>query len=639
MNTVAGGFGFGCSQAGAVASGLLLIITCSLAVRGGDYFLARSQNDPQAASDLQSGVVYDGSSADRVDAFFQKVPENSSIHLGPHLFETRGVWDTWLAGQSLGFRLKSGWQIRGAGTNNVGGTVLRLIDVPVDQSRFFNCNAVLSTGGIGLYGEDRPKDRRPNINHVAIEDLQIDCNYQALAKAKGTRELQVMAIQILGNQDLRIGNVLVRNAASRRINHAGQQSEGFQVYLYNPWAGGVRGDYRIDRVAVTDYQGGYTSAICINGNATGIVERCTIDLASDQSQRYGINFAAGINRFSIAHNTVWNATRGINNDTGPVCPNVTISSNRFVQCSTGMLLANSVSNRVVGNFISLDGTGCGIAIQFHPTLDNVKSRACLVTGNVITAPGGEGISLCYQNEFDRHDLTLYWSSNNIVQNNVFAATLQNKIPPPSLALNIVGPGNRREMNEPRRGPTLLARGALSAVGFPSDIGPGAALSYCRPPSVDPSQGYIARVRLSGTKLDLRSDAGEGSGYSDFTTGYAVGIRTNKFQRNYEVQWADLQQGKNYRMGIYSSEHDKSANFRVYVDWDQNGTFDPRSELAVVGQRRGRLAAPLSVPSTALTGSTRMRVMLSYGPPPPPCASEPFAGEVEDYTVTILPQLR
>lgn len=607
-------------------------------VLGGVYSLDFSTFNPQADSVLEPGKVYDGSTADRVDDFLRKVPENSTIHLGRNTFETRGVWDIWLGDLTKGFRLKSGWTILGAGTNSAGGTVLRLIDVPVDKSGLYNNNSVLSTGGAGLYSENRPVHLRPNVNHVAIRDLQVDCNYPTLAKQKGTTALQLSGIQILGNSDITISNVLVRNAVSKKLDHRGRQFECFQVYVYNKWSTNLPGSYFLDRIAIAEYQGGYTSAICVNGHASGSIRNCTVDLAPDGTQQYGLNFAAGIEHFTIANNRVSNVSRGINNDTGPVCKDVRIVGNRLLQCATGMLLANSVSNVIAANSIELNGTGTGIAIRCHPTMEHVKSSACTVISNSLSGPGGEGISLCYANEFTPLDTSLYWSTNNIVQNNVLSPALENKIPPASVAQNLVRPGNRRHVENYAACNRANQLVNLAAVGFPSDIGIGAACAYPEARAVDTGYGYIARVKLSGTALDMKSDWGNGSGYTDFTTGYPLGEGRNKLRRTYYVQSADVHRGQRYKMTIDAGgfKYPMPASFRVYIDWNHNGSFEEPDDLVLSEASRSSVNRNLTIPEGAPVGSTRMRVILACGRIPGPADSKTFWGEVEDYTLNVVP---
>ncbi len=604
--------------------------------RAAEFLLGRSTLNPLEIATLVPGRVYDGSTAERVDDFMRKVPENSTIRLGNGVFETFGVWDNWLGVKTKGFRVKPGWTIIGQGTNSVTGTVMKLIDVPTDASGLYEHNAVFSTGGIGLYSATQPASRRANADHVKIRDLQIDCNYPAIAK-KRHGAIQLCGIQLLGNTGMRIENVLVRHAASKKVNRQGQQFEAFLVYIFNQWAPKPPGDYFFDRVAVTDYEGGYVSAIYANGNATGILQNCTVDLASDRSQRYGLNFAKGINRFTIRSNSVVNATRGINNDTGPICTNVWIIGNQFLRCTTGLMLANSYSNYIIGNTFSLPGNGCGIAIRQHPALAHVQSGACVVRDNTFSGPGGEGIALCYANEFDSRDLALHWSSSNVIQNNVFFGELQNKIPPEAIAANIVRPGNRRHVLNFPACDNGGRQGNVAAIGFPSEIGPGTNCSYCEGGAVESSFGFISRVRLHGTGIDMESDAGD-KGYSDFTTGYRVGVGATRRQRAYQVQWADVRRGSVYEMEIDSSALGprRAATFHVYIDLDHDGVFQRNRDLVASASSRGSVRANIAIPSSAPLGSTRMRVILAGGEAPDPCQTKAFWGEVEDYTITIIP---
>ena len=616
--------------------GLVALWTAASAA---EYRLGRSNVDPRQDDPLVAGRVYDGSAADRVDDFMRRVPPGSVIRFDGQTFETCGVWDNFLSNQSRGFRFKSGWTLLGAGTNTAGGTVFKLVDVPVDASGLYQINAVFSTGGIGLYEMSRPPNRRPNVDQIAIRDLQIDCNYPELAKTKETPALQLAAIQLLGNRGITISNVFIRNAVSKKAHPAGKPFECFQVYLYNPWAANRPGDYHLDRIAIAEYQGGYTSAICVNGNAIGSIQNCSIDLASDRSQRYGLNFAAGIHDFVLASNVVLHAGRGINNDTAPVCTNVTLVSNRLVDCTVGMLLANLQNGRVQWNTITLDNRGgCGIALRAHPTMEHVKSAGCALIENTISGSAGEGITLAYQNEFVVKDNTLFWSTNNVIQGNVISLPLQNKIPPFSLASNTVRPGNRRHDTNYPACKNAGQPANQAALGFPSDIGLGSGCDYCPAKAVNTGYGHIARVRIEGTKLDMISNWGDGLGYSDFTTGYSVGMGLNKFKRNYEAEWADLSRGREYAMEVQAGgfRYPLPARFLVYIDLDHDGNFDPDRELVASQLSRTGLDRKITIPASAPLGSTRMRVIMGCGPEPGPCSANTFWGEVEDYTVTILP---
>jgi hypothetical protein len=82
-------------------------------------------------------------------------------------------------------------------------------------------------------------------------------------------------------------------------------------------------------------------------------------------------------------------------------------------------------------------------------------------------------------------------------------------------------------------------------------------------------------------------------------------------------------------------------FRSWIDFDQNGTFD--SDELVYDQLTDGLvgiSSTIAIPTDAVEGSSRMRIMMSYMGPgqataPASCGQFSF-GEVEDYCVEILP---
>src|SRR5690625_1895003 len=84
----------------------------------------------------------------------------------------------------------------------------------------------------------------------------------------------------------------------------------------------------------------------------------------------------------------------------------------------------------------------------------------------------------------------------------------------------------------------------------------------------------------------------------------------------------------------------TAGFRIWVDWNQNGTFDPSEEVAwnsngYSSSHTGSFAIPMS----ALLGETRMRVVshwLSTTGDVDPCATGFTYGEFEDYKFTVMP---
>ena len=74
-------------------------------------------------------------------------------------------------------------------------------------------------------------------------------------------------------------------------------------------------------------------------------------------------------------------------------------------------------------------------------------------------------------------------------------------------------------------------------------------------------------------------------------------------------------------------------WRIWIDYNQDGDFDDNGELLAEAHSNGALSGTLNISSSALPGTTRLRVSMKYGGYPTSCESFTF-GEVEDYTVTI-----
>ncbi len=76
---------------------------------------------------------------------------------------------------------------------------------------------------------------------------------------------------------------------------------------------------------------------------------------------------------------------------------------------------------------------------------------------------------------------------------------------------------------------------------------------------------------------------------------------------------------------------------VWIDFNQNGNFSDPGELVYTSATGvGPHTGPITIPATALTGNTRMRVRMhdsSLGPNNTPCGNSSW-GQVEDYTVNI-----
>lgn len=100
-----------------------------------------------------------------------------------------------------------------------------------------------------------------------------------------------------------------------------------------------------------------------------------------------------------------------------------------------------------------------------------------------------------------------------------------------------------------------------------------------------------------------------------------------------------------RTGVYTAtvEGNTDGNFtakiKVFIDWNQNGTFDADEGFALsdltnsTGADGKQSTGDITVPADALLGATRMRVIKKFNSVPDACNAAGY-GQAEDYTVVV-----
>lgn len=73
---------------------------------------------------------------------------------------------------------------------------------------------------------------------------------------------------------------------------------------------------------------------------------------------------------------------------------------------------------------------------------------------------------------------------------------------------------------------------------------------------------------------------------------------------------------------------------VWVDWDQNGVFDDEAVVVEGNPGNGPYTANIQAPVGALSGTTTMRIRVTYTGSVDPCGTTQY-GEVEDYTLNVV----
>ncbi|WP_370390789.1 choice-of-anchor J domain-containing protein [uncultured Winogradskyella sp.] len=166
------------------------------------------------------------------------------------------------------------------------------------------------------------------------------------------------------------------------------------------------------------------------------------------------------------------------------------------------------------------------------------------------------------------------------------------------------------------------KGSNWSAGIPLSI----TLDYC---AVDGDTTFETSITLVNFG-SINNATGQGSGYDDFTA-----IGTTVARGSSENLTVNINTDGN--VAIYSY---------AWIDWNQDGDFDDPNETydlgATIDSPDGPTAnSPLaiSIPNDAVLGDTRLRVLCQYYffpiPTNGPCDGS-TDGEIEDYTITVVP---
>jgi hypothetical protein len=160
---------------------------------------------------------------------------------------------------------------------------------------------------------------------------------------------------------------------------------------------------------------------------------------------------------------------------------------------------------------------------------------------------------------------------------------------------------------------------------PNTCSGGGTVTYCASKSDFPWEEWISRVAFAG----INNTTGKWI-YTDYTS-----------------QVGSVVRGQTYPITVATSYSwfVNSPHVKVWIDYNQDGTFQDPAEVAysgiLSGASNGVQAAPLNgnitIPSNALPGTTRMRVSLRRNAYALPCDVIPY-GEVEDYNINIAASL-
>ncbi len=143
---------------------------------------------------------------------------------------------------------------------------------------------------------------------------------------------------------------------------------------------------------------------------------------------------------------------------------------------------------------------------------------------------------------------------------------------------------------------------------------GCQLSYCTSKGTNSSNYYIYKVSMGS----ISNTSGNNGGYRNYTS-----INTN-VSRNSTSTITLTPSGGSYQ-----------KYWNVYIDYNQNGSFEDSNEKVASGHSSSSLTFNFTIPSTAVSGQTRMRIQMKTSSPANNSCTTFTYGEVEDYSVTVL----
>ncbi|HRP89397.1 MAG TPA: S8 family serine peptidase [Edaphocola sp.] len=105
--------------------------------------------------------------------------------------------------------------------------------------------------------------------------------------------------------------------------------------------------------------------------------------------------------------------------------------------------------------------------------------------------------------------------------------------------------------------------------------------------------------------------------------------------------ANVTQGSTYPITVKGNTDGNYTNkITVFIDWNQDGTFDPINEKYFIGDIVNSTGLDtkmangnITIPNSSLIGITRMRVMKKYSTEATPCNANGW-GQAEDYTLNV-----
>ena len=389
-----------------------------------------------------------------------------------------------------------------------------------------------------------------------------------------------------------------------------------------------------DNTGVTGYNVYQNGVLKTTTTATSLA---VTGLSSSSTYNFYVTAKDAAGNLSSASNTVSVTTQALADTTAPTAS--TISASGTTTSATNLSWTAATDNTGVTGYnvyqngvlkttttatsLAVTGLSSSSTYNFYVTAKDAAGNLSSASNTVsvttqtladITAPTASTISasgtttsstnLSWTTAIDNTGVTGY----NVYQNGVFKTTTT------ATSLVVTGLSASSTYNF-----YVTAKDAAGNVSSASNTVSVTTLSplltYCN------SNGNTGKEYINTVKIGtINNVSGNNNGYGNFTS-----LSTT------------LATGSSATITITPAWNGISVNeaYAVWIDYNKNGNFES-NELAFSKSKSKSTSVSGSfvIPSTALSGNTRMRVSMKYNAIPTAC--EVFTnGEVEDYTVNIV----
>ncbi len=143
-----------------------------------------------------------------------------------------------------------------------------------------------------------------------------------------------------------------------------------------------------------------------------------------------------------------------------------------------------------------------------------------------------------------------------------------------------------------------------------------SLTYCTSQGNSVVDERIQRVQFN----TINNSSTGGTGYTNFTSVSTSVNKGSSYTITITPQWTSTKYNEGYG---------------VFIDYNQDGDFSDSGETVWTksASKTTPVSGTITIPASALTGSTRMRVSMKYNGIPTACETFSY-GQVEDYTLNI-----